>query len=257
LAESRVLEDTIVDTVKGLVALIEDVALHGDPLVLGQETRVVRASTGELDEAARPVLEMLKVGGGRTGNDTIEVIGEVLGRVQTLLTTSGATDVVGLGWLFAVELVDDVLTSLDRLVARTVSPVEDFLVVLEHPRTIEGARVVSTVVTDRGKAEAADILHINVVHATIQSTVVSAHGAAVPCGGVTVGKPDLHVCGGGGAGGNIEGDTAQVKLGSERGTTADRRLRTSDSDVVVCGVSLARDWRHCQVGREGKAVADV
>lgn len=88
MADGGVLEDAVVDTVQRLVALVEDVALDKDPLVFSQKAFVVSAGAGQLDETAGPVLEMLEVSGSRASDDTIKVIWEVLGRVQTLLTTS-------------------------------------------------------------------------------------------------------------------------------------------------------------------------
>lgn len=115
-ADGRILDDTIVHAIESGVTLVEDVALNEDPLVLSEEARVSRVA-GKLDETCAPVLQMVEVCSRRTGDYAVEVIWEVLCRVQTLRATSGAADVVCVVLLFAVELLHDFLASHDRLVA--------------------------------------------------------------------------------------------------------------------------------------------
>lgn len=75
----------------------------------------------------------------------------------------------------------------------------------------------TTVVTNRGKAKAAHVLHVIEGHTTVQPAVVGAHGTAVPCRLVAIRKPHLHVGRGRVAGGDVEGNTAKVELWLNRG----------------------------------------
>lgn len=132
VADSGVLKNAIGDTVKSGIALQLDLRLNKNPLVLGQESSITgRAS--QLNEASAPALKVLEVGRSSTGDDTIEIARVVLGRVETLGTATRAANVVGVSSGRTVVLADDLLANLDGSVASTVSPVNDFLVAVQHP----------------------------------------------------------------------------------------------------------------------------
>lgn len=201
------------------------------PLREGQEARVALVGTGGQDLLASCVLEVVEVGGGGTGNDTVEVVGEFLSRLQALATTSGAAEVVRVAVVVGVVAVDNLLTGDGGLVAGTVRPVEDGIpVVLECP-AVEGRAVVAAVVTSNSETLAENVGHIDVVNAAVNTTVVRVHDAAVPVRGV--GKEDLHVGSGLVGGGNGHGDTANVNRRSEGGSTANLGLHRSGVGLDV------------------------
>jgi hypothetical protein len=132
VADSRVLNNSIGDAIKSSVALQFDLGLNKNPLVLGQELSIAFGAS-QLDEAGAPALKVLEIGRSSTGDNAIEIARVVLSRVKTLSTTGRATDVVGLGGGRSVVLVNDLFSNLDRGVASTVSPIDDSLVVVQHP----------------------------------------------------------------------------------------------------------------------------
>ena len=216
VADGRVLDDAVGNTVESLVALLLDLRLDKDPLVLGEESSVARLAS-KLDETGAPGLQVLKVGRGSTGDDAIEVARVVLGGVKTLGTARRATNVVGVGGGGSVVLANDLLSDLNRCVTRAISPVDDLLVTVQHPRAIERRAVVAGVVTNGGETHAGNVFHVNVVNATVETAIVGAHRAAIVV--VAIGKPDLHVGGRYTAGLDVHGDLADVDLWSE-GVTA-------------------------------------
>jgi hypothetical protein len=76
---------------------------------------------------------------------------------------------------------------------------------------------VAGVVTNGSETKTRDVGHVDVVNATVETTVVGAHGAAIVV--VALGKPDLHVGGRDTAGLDVHGNLADVDLGGERVTT--------------------------------------
>lgn len=231
VADSRVLNNAIGDTVKSGVTLLLDLGLNKNPLVLGQESSITRG-TSQLDEASAPALKVLEIGRSSTGDDAIEVARIVLSRVETLSTTGGAANVVGVGSGGTVVLADDLLANLDGSVASTVSPVNNPLVVVQHPCTIERRAVVASVVANGSKTKTRDVGHVDVVDATVEATVVGAHGTAIVV--ITLRKPDLHVGGRDTAGLNVHGNLANVDLGGERVATLSVGLAIGSVDGLVC-----------------------
>jgi len=232
VADSGVLKNAIGDTVKGGIALQLDLGLNKNPLVLGKESSVTRG-TGQLDEASAPALKVLEIGGSSTGDNTIEIAGVVLSRVETLRAAARAANVVGVSSGRTVVLADNLLANLDGSVASTVGPVNDLLVAVQHPGTIEGRAVVAGVVTNGGETKTRDVRHVDVVDATVKTTVVGAHGAAIVV--VALGKPDLHVGGRDTAGLNVHGNLADVDLGGERVATLGIGLAIGSVGSLVRG----------------------
>ena len=185
-ALSGILQNAVGNTIEDLIALLENVTLDSDPVVLSEES-VVAGGASELEEASRPALKVVEVIGGGTSDDTVKVIGVPLSGLDTLSTTCGAADVVGIVGRLVVESIDGLFANLDSSVTGTVRPVDDLLVAAEGPAAVKGAAVVASVVTDRGEAEAADVLHVNVVDAAVETAVVGVHGAAIPIAGLAVG----------------------------------------------------------------------
>lgn len=240
VADGGVLNDAVGNTVESLVALLLDLGLNEDPLVLGKEG-VGALSASELDEACAPALQVLEVGRCSAGDNTIEIGGVVVGGVNALGTTSGATNVVGVGGVRSVVVGDNLLANLSGGVTRAAGPVNDSLVVVQHPRAIERGAVVAGVVTDGSETHAGNVLHVDVVDATVESAVIGAHAAAIVV--VALGKPDLHVGFGVATGLDVHRDLADVDLGGER--------------VATLRVGLAIGSVGSGVGRDGNTLKAV
>ena len=89
------------------------------------------------------------------------------------------------------------------------------------------------VVTNGSETKARDVGHVDVVDATVETTVVGAHGAAIVV--VALGKPDLHVGGRDTAGLNVHGNLADVDLGGERVATLGVGLAIGSVGSLVRG----------------------
>lgn len=134
---------------------------------------------------------MVEVGSSRAGNDTVKVIREHLRGLHALGTTGRAANVVRVFGCLIVELVDDFFACNNSRVTSAPDPVDDDLVVVCEPRAVERRTVVTGVVTDGSKTAARDVVHVHVVHASVDTSVVSVHGASIPL--AILRKPDFHV----------------------------------------------------------------
>lgn len=216
LTEIRVLDNTVLNTIE-TIALVENILMNGGPQCLGDVALgVVTAEVGV--EAAAPRSEVVESDGGRTGNDTVEVIREGLCRLETLATTSGASQVVRLGVSLAVESLGNVLADDNTSVDGTPGEVENNIFVLSKGNT--ASAIVAVVRTDGSKAKIRGIGEVLVLNAARSTAITSAQEATGPVGG----KPSLDADLASVRGRDSERDTAHIVLNDLSGTSAARIL---------------------------------
>lgn len=103
------------------------------------------------------------------------------------------------------------------------------------------------VVADSGKAKAGDVLHVDVVNAAVEATIVGAHGTAI----VVVGgrrQPDFDVCRALAARLYVHLHLANVELGGEGITAVRVGLAVW---CVDCDVGIVRGTCHAVEGPVG------
>ena len=124
---------------------------------------------------------MVEVGRSRARDDAVKVFRIHLRRLETLSPSGRASDVIRIFGRLIVELIDHLFASNDSRMASAVHPVQDHLIRAGEPSSVERRPVVASIVTDRREAHARDVLHVDVVHTPVDTTIVGVHRAAVPC----------------------------------------------------------------------------
>lgn len=51
----------------------------------------------------------------------------------------------------------------------------------------------TSIVSNSGETQTSNVLHVDVVHASVKTTIISAHRTAIPGRVAASGKPDFHV----------------------------------------------------------------
>lgn len=156
--------------------------MDSDPVCLREELRIVRALASQLDESARPSLQVIEVGGGRSGNDTIEIFGVHLCRLEALSTASRAANVVGILRRCGVELFNDSFARKDGGVTSAVHPVDDELVGAAKPAAVEGGSVMAGIVSNSSKSQTGHVVHVDKLDTSVDTAIVGAHRSTVPLG---------------------------------------------------------------------------
>lgn len=179
-AQGGIFENTIVDAIDFGVALIKDGSLNGDPVVFSQKPAIGSRGTSELHKTAAPCLKVIEVGCRRASNDAVKVVRVHLRRLHPLSTTRRATNIVRIVGLLVVKLADYFFASNHSRVTSAVNPIDNDFVVACEPGSIEGRTIVARIVTDSSKATTNDVVHVNIVDASVDTTVIGVHRTTIP-----------------------------------------------------------------------------